>query len=47
MPTIIIPLDVARSFGKGFLFGLGLLFLPFIFYPVLGFGGARYVGPQH
>ena len=42
---IIISIDVARKFGKGTGFGLGLAFLPFIFYPVLGFGDARY-NPQ-
>ena len=43
--AIIVKLDVARSFGKGLGFGIGLLFLPFIFYAILGFGDARYVGP--
>ncbi len=42
--TIIITLDVARVFGKGSGFGLGLVFLPFAFYPILGFGDARYQG---
>lgn len=42
---IIISIDVARKFGKGTGFGLGLAFLPFIFYPILGFGDARY-NPQ-
>jgi hypothetical protein len=46
IPSIIIPFDVARNFGKGSLFGLGLVFLPFIFYPVLGFGDATYGGPS-
>jgi hypothetical protein len=34
--------DVAKSFGKGFLFSLGLIFLSFIFFPILGFGDAVY-----
>ena len=42
---IIIMLDMAKSFGKGTGFGLGLIFLSFIFYPILGFGPASYVGP--
>jgi hypothetical protein len=42
---IMISIDVARKFGKGTGFGLGLAFLPFIFYPILGFGDARY-NPQ-
>ena len=43
---IIVPIDVARSFGKGVGFDVGLVFLPFIFYPILGFGDARYQGPS-
>ena len=39
---IIIPFDIAGKFGKGIGYGFGLLFLPFIFYPILGFGNARY-----
>ena len=39
---IIVPFEIAGKFGKGFLFGLGLLVLPFIFYPILGFGDAQY-----
>jgi hypothetical protein len=27
-------------------FGLGLVFLSFIFYPILGFGSAQYQGPS-
>ena len=38
---VIISIGVARSFGKGVLFGLGLCFLSFIFYPILGFGSAE------
>ncbi len=40
--AIIVAIDVARNFGKGTGFGLGLAFLGFIFYPILGFGDARY-----
>ncbi len=36
---------VATNFGKGAGFTLGLIFLPYIFYPILGFGGAVYQGP--
>lgn len=39
---IILDIDVAKNFGKSALFGLGLAFLGFIFYPILGFGDARY-----
>ena len=34
--------SLASKFGKGFLFTLGLMFLPFIFYPMLGLGSSTY-----
>jgi hypothetical protein len=42
--AIVIVLDIAKNFGKGAAFGLGLFILPFIFFPILGFGDARYRG---
>ena len=42
---IIVALDLAKSFGKGTGFGVGLIFLGPIFMLILGFGDARYVGP--
>ena len=44
VPVILVPLGVAKRFGKDVVFGLGLLFLPVIFYPVLAFGSARHTG---
>jgi hypothetical protein len=41
---VIIAIDIAKAFGKGTGFGLGLAFLGFIFYPILGFGDAQYIG---
>lgn len=41
---IIVSIDVAKNFGKGAGFGIGLFLLPFIFYPMLGFGSAQYQG---
>jgi hypothetical protein len=35
---------VAKAFGKGGLYGFGLGYLPFIFFPLLAFGGAQYQG---
>jgi phage FluMu protein Com len=35
--SIIINIGVAKTFSRGVLFGLGLVFLPFIFYPILAF----------
>jgi len=42
---IILIIDLAKSFGKGVFLGIGLLLLPFIFFPILGFGSAQYQGP--
>ena len=42
IPGVLVPVGMAKSFGKSGLFGVGLIFLPFIFYPVLGFGDAEY-----
>lgn len=44
--SIVIGLDLAKSFGKDTLWGVGLIVLPFIFYPLLGFGDAQYQGPK-
>lgn len=41
----ILSMDVAKSFGKGLLFAVGLFFLSPIFYCILGFGSAQYQGP--
>ncbi|MCA9100891.1 MAG: signal peptidase I, partial [Planctomycetales bacterium] len=40
--AVIVAIDIAKHFDKGTGFGLGLAFLGFIFYPILGFGDARY-----
>ena len=45
IPGFMMPVKIAERFGKGMGFALGLIFLPFIFYPILGFGDARYT-PQ-
>jgi len=42
--SIIVFIDVAKAFGKGTGFGLGLAFLSVIFLPLLGFGDAQYQG---
>jgi hypothetical protein len=41
----LVYMDLAKSFGKGTGFALGLLFLAPIFWMILGFGSARYLGP--
>lgn len=45
IPAILVPVAVARNFGQSDLFAVGLILLPFIFYPILGFGDAQY-SPQ-
>ena len=43
---VMLIFDLAKVFGKGTGFGLGLVFLGFIFYPMLGFGSAQYTRPS-
>lgn len=43
--AIILCIDLAKSFGKGVGFGIGLALLGIIFFPILGFGSAQYEGP--
>lgn len=43
---LIVAIDLAKSFGKDVGYGLGLYFLSFVFYPILGFGKAVYMGPS-
>lgn len=43
--SIIVYLDIAKSFGKGVLFAIGLILLTPIFFCILGFGSAQYQGP--
>lgn len=44
--SIITTNEVSKSFGRGAGTTVGLIFLPFIFYPVLAFGSAQYQGTQ-
>ena len=41
--AIIVYIELAKCFGKSTGFGLGLMFLSFIFFPLLGFGDDRYM----
>ena len=43
---IIMWNGLSKSFGKGVGFTVGLIFLSFIFIPILGFGSAKYIGPS-
>ena len=41
---ILLGVSTARAFGKDDSFAVGLILLPIVFYPILGFGKAEYVG---
>lgn len=43
--SLLIFIAVAKAFGKSEVFGIGLWLLGFIFFPILGFGDAKYIGP--
>ncbi len=44
--SIIVIIELAKSFAKDGGFAVGLIFLPFIFYPILGLGKAEYIAPD-
>ena len=41
---ILCNLELAKVFGKGAGMAIGLILLPFVFVPILGFGSAEYQG---
>jgi len=41
---ILVFVELAKKFGKGVGFALGLIFLGIIFFPILAFGDAQYQG---
>ena len=40
--SFVMMIDIAKAFGKGVGFGIGLAFLGIIFFPILGFGSAQH-----
>lgn len=42
--SIMVNVKLAKAFGKGGGFAVGLILLPVVFYPILGFGSAQYEG---
>lgn len=42
--AVMVMLDLAKVFGRGVGFAIGLLLLPVVFIPLLGFGDSQYVG---
>lgn len=41
---ILVSMALAKSFGKDAGFGIGLAFVPIVFFPILAFGNSQYVG---
>lgn len=41
---IMIAHGISKAFGKGALFTIGQIFVPFVFLPLLAFGDSKYVG---
>mgnify|MGYP007062800552 CR=1 FL=1 len=44
--AILLMLDLAKSFGRSPAFGVGLILLGVIFFPILAFGDSSYQGPS-
>ncbi|HSD13775.1 MAG TPA: DUF5684 domain-containing protein [Flavobacterium sp.] len=44
--AIIALNELSKSFGKSSGFTVGLIFLPFVFYPMLAFGDSKYIYSQ-
>ena len=44
--AILIMIELAKVFGKDGGFTVGLILLPIVFYPILAFGDAQYIGDQ-
>ena len=43
---IMLAIELAKVFGKGIGYAIGLILLPFVFYPMLAFGDATYRRPM-
>ena len=43
---VLLGVEVAKVFGKSGGFTVGVILLPFVFWPLLGFGDAKYMGPS-
>ena len=43
--AVLLAVELAKAFGKGIGFAIGMVLVPFVFYPVLGFGSAEYRRP--
>jgi hypothetical protein len=45
--AILIMIELAKVFGKDGGFTVGLILLPYVFYPILAFGDAKYIGDDY
>ncbi len=45
MIAIKYVIDLAKVYGQSTLFGVGMIFVPFIFQLILAFGDSEYEGP--
>ena len=43
--SIIVSFAIAERFGQSGGFAIGLILLPMVFMPILGFGSAKYTAP--
>ena len=43
---IMLAVELAKVFGKGVGYAVGIILLPFVFVPMLGFGKAQYIGTK-
>ena len=43
---IIVMIEISKAFGKTGGFAVGLILLPIVFWPILGFGKSKYVGVE-
>lgn len=44
--AIIVNIQLAKVFGKDTGYAIGLILLPFVFFPMLAFGNAQYTKPS-
>jgi len=44
--SILVAIELANRFGQGGGFAVGLILLPFVFYPMLAWGSYKYIPPQ-
>ncbi len=44
---VMVSSRIALAFGKDNIYAVGLILVPYVFYPVLGFGSAQYVYGNH